>query len=119
MVIAGCGILNGEFVDGITLFIAITCSLGTSLAQCFGGRMPIGSSAHREQSHGKWRGVDNSNTTLLEEVEVFGQQVVVQTIVAEIKNTLHRTLLTVLNHPFEVFGLQIGDTDMTYDSLFA
>ena len=81
--------------------------------------MPVGRSTHREQSHGEWRCIDDTNTAALEEVEILSQQIVVQTIVAEVENALHRTLLTVLNHPLEVFGLQVGDTHMTNHPLLA
>ena len=56
---------------------------------------------------------------LLEEVEVVENQVVVEAIVAEAQHALHRAGLAVLNHPFQVLGLQVGDAHMAHHTLAA
>ena len=50
----------------------------------------------------------------LEETEIVGQQRIIQTIMAEVQDTLHSTLLTMLDHPFQVLRLQVGDAHVTH-----
>ena len=52
-----------------------------------------------------------------EEVHEVHQLVVVQTVVAEVQDALHRALLRVLDDPLEVLQLQVCDADMTHDAL--
>ena len=81
--------------------------------------MPGGCSALREQSHGERRCIDDADVVLLEEIQIVEQHFVVQTIMAERQHTLYRSRLGVLNHPFQILRLQVGDAHMTYHSLFA
>ena len=54
---------------------------------------------------------------LLEETEEIGQQGIVQTVVTEVEDALHGALLTMLNHPLQVLGLQVGDAHMAHHAL--
>ena len=50
----------------------------------------------------------------LKETEIVSQQRIVQTVVAEVQDTLHGALLGMLDHPFQVLGLQVGDAHVTH-----
>ena len=51
--------------------------------------MPVGGAARRKQSHRERRRIDDAYAALLEVVEIVGEHIVVQTVVAEAKNALH------------------------------
>ena len=56
---------------------------------------------------------------LLEESQIVGQQCIVERVVAEVQNALHRTSRSMLYHPLQVLGLQVGYTHVLHHALFA
>ena len=111
------GVLHGEFLDGVALFVAVGCSFGTRFDERTRSRMPVGHTSLCEQSHAEWRSVDDAYAVALEEVEEVDEFIVVETEVAEVEHALNGAWLTMLDDPLEVFELEVGDADMAHDSL--
>ena len=81
--------------------------------------MPIGSTTTREQTHRERRCIDDANASFLEVVEVVGEHIVVQTVVAEAEDAFHRARLHMVDDPLQVLGLQVGNAHMAHHAFVA
>ena len=88
-------------------------SFYTSLNQCLWSRMPLWHTTLCEQAHREWRSTDYSHTVFLKEIKEIYKFVVVQTVVAEVKHTLYRSLRGMFNYPLQVLQLKVSNTHMT------
>ena len=81
--------------------------------------MPNWHTTGGEEAHAQWRGVDHADAFLFELIHEVDELVVVQTIVTEVQDALHRARFSVVYHPFNVFELQVGDAHMPHYAQFA
>ena len=80
--------------------------------------MPVRGATTAQQSHRQRRGTYHANTFFFQIVQIFRQQIVVQTVVTEAQYALHRTFIHTVDDPLEVLRLQVCQADMTNYSLF-
>ena len=78
--------------------------------------MPVGYATLGEQTHRERRCRQHTNATLVEEVHEVYQLIVAQAVVAEVHNTFHHTRLGVLDDPFQILQLQVGNAHMLHDA---
>ena len=76
--------------------------------------MPFRHTALRQQSHGKRRCIDDPDSLFLKIVQKVCQLVIVHRVMAEIEHAFHCPLRHAVDDPFQVFELQVGDSDMAY-----
>ena len=79
--------------------------------------MPVGHTTLRQQSHAQRRGIDYAYAALLEIVKIVGNGIVVKTIMAETKHTLHGARRHMVYYIFYVWQLQVGDSHMAHHTL--
>ena len=72
--------------------------------------MPIGDTALRKQSHGKRRSIYHTYALLFEISQIVVELVIVQAEVAKVEYAFNRACRCAVNHPFEIFKLQVGYT---------
>ena len=79
--------------------------------------MPVGGATHCEQAHRERTCVYDANAAALEKVKKINEFVVAQAVVAEVQNALNRAFGRVLDNPFQVLELQVGNANVANHAL--
>ena len=88
----------------------------TGIYQWLGSRMPDRNTTFAQQAHRERRSIDDTDFFRFEIVKEVSKFIIAQTIVTEAKNRFNSSAWRTVYHPFQVFELQVSDSDMSYHS---
>ena len=81
--------------------------------------MPVGGAAHCQKAHRERTCVYDANAAAFEKVKKINEFVVAQAVMAEVQNALNRAFGRVLDNPFQVLELQVGNANVADHALLA